>query len=150
MRAVRRFSLAGIEAISVTGNMHSFFLVCQEGQPITDIIHGRMSGGAGGLQGGLSYVWRVCQWFLNPGFHYQVQGEFRLCCDYPRFTLLEKQESGGQRGFAGCSLHFCPRPRLSTRLIHGSAPTEGAGITDHSLAHSSGLKDPWKRKKLEP
>ena len=113
------FSLAEIEAISVTGNMHSFF-----GRAANHRYHhGRMSGWRSTGMGCpmLSMSMRLS----NPGFPPSVQGEFRHAVT----TLLHLLETGlGAKGFAGCSLHL-PRPhcpRLST-----SAPTEGAGITDH-------------------
>ena len=143
------FSLAEIEAISVTGNMHSFFLV-REGQPITDIITWQDERVLEEHRDGLSYVEYVNETFKPRFSRYQ----YRVSSGYAVTTLLHLLETGslGAKGFAGCSLHFAP-DLIVHELIHGSAPTEGAGITDHSLAHSSGLYDlegkNWNRDLIE-
>lgn len=129
------FDLSEIKAVSVTGNMHSFYLI-REGQPITDIITWQDERVLEEYRDGLSYVE-----FVNENFRPWFSSfQHRASSGYAVTTLLHLLESGslGAQGFAGCSLHFAP-DFIVHELIHGPAPMEGAGITDHSLAHSSGL-----------
>ncbi len=129
------FDLSEVKAVSVTGNMHSFFLV-REGRPITDIITWQDERVLEEYKDGLSYVEYVNETY-RPWFS---KYQHRVSSGYAVTTLLYLLASGilGAEGFAGCSLHFAP-DFIVHELIRGPVPIEGAGVTDHSLAHASGL-----------
>ena len=130
------FGLSEIEAVSVTGNMHSFFLV-RNGKPITDITTWQDERVLEKYRDGLSYVD-----FINKTFSpFFSSYQHSVSSGYAVSTLLHLLDSADvlvEGSFAGCSIHFAP-DFIVQELIGNFSYTGDRAITDHSLAHSSGL-----------
>ena len=130
------FDLCKVEAISITGNMHSFFLV-RDGQPITNIITWQDERVLEEYRDGMSYVEFINRTYKPLFSTYQ----HRVSSGYAVTTLLHLLDSDlvlSKRGFTDCSIHFAPDFVAQELMGHFSYARHTA-ITDHSLAHSSGL-----------
>ncbi|ABX32292.1 carbohydrate kinase FGGY [Petrotoga mobilis SJ95] len=122
------FDLKGTKAISVTGNMHSFFLV-KDNTPITNIITWQDQRALEKNENGITYVdyinknykslFSKFQYFLSPG--------------YAVTTLLPLQKFLRTSGF---SLHFAPD--FIVKKLTGDTTYDSIPI-DPTIAHSSGF-----------
>lgn len=124
------FNLNEVEAITITGNMHSFFLVKND-TPITNIITWQDQRSLEKYKDNESYIE-----YINKNYR-ELFSKFQhyLTPGYAVTTLLPLSQI---IDFKGCSLHFAPEFLLKELL--GDKPYSEIP-TDHSFAHSSGFYD---------
>lgn len=122
------FDLKGTEAISITGNMHSFFLV-KDNIPITNIITWQDQRALEKNENGISYVDYINRNYKSLFSKFQ----YLLSPGYTVTTLLPLQKLINT---AGCSLRFAPD--FIVKKLIGDTPYDSLPI-DPSIAHSSGF-----------
>lgn len=122
------FDLKGTEAISVTGNMHSFFLV-KDNIPITNIITWQDQRALEKNENGISYLDYINGNYksLFSKFQYLVSPGYAVTTLLPLQKLINT---------AGCSLRFAPD--FIVKKLIGDTPYDSIPI-DPSIAHSSGF-----------
>lgn len=123
------FDLEKVEALAVTGNMHSFFLV-KDDQIITNIITWEDKRALEEYMKGVSY-----SDYINSNYkHLFSRFQYSVVPGYAVTTLLNLSK---YLNLEGCSIHFAPdfivKELLGNTIPYISIPT------DYSLAHSSGL-----------
>jgi len=122
------FNLAEVEAVSITGNMHSFFLV-KNNKPVTNIITWQDERVLENYKDGVSYVSYINNNFKSLFSKYQ----HLVSSGYAVTTLLYLLNLNN---IDGCSIHFAPD--FIIKELIGKKSYEDI-FTDYSLAHSSGL-----------
>ncbi|NMB26347.1 MAG: hypothetical protein GX986_12535 [Firmicutes bacterium] len=130
------FDLSEVKAVSVTGNMHSF-LLARHGKPITDIITWQDERVLDEYLKGQSYVDFINETYGEYFSRYQPM----VSSGYAVTTLLhllDTEENLKGSGLTDCSLHFAP-DFIVQELIGNETYAVDRALTDHSLAHSSGL-----------
>lgn len=124
------FDLTEVAALAVTGNMHSFFLV-RDNEVVTNIITWQDERALEEYRGGMSYVDYINNNFapLFSKYQYLVSPGYAVTSLLPLMNSIDIKD---------CSLHFAPDFIIKELL--GEIPFRDI-LTDHSLAHSSGLYD---------
>ncbi len=123
------FDLKGTEAISITGNMHSFFLV-KDNIPITNIITWQDQRALEKNENGISYVDYINRNYKSLFSKFQ----YLLSPGYAVTTLLPLKKF---MDTSGCSLNFAP-DFIVKELMGDTTPYDSIPI-DPSIAHSSGF-----------
>ncbi len=124
--------LTGIEAISITGNMHSFFLV-KNNQPVSNIVSWQDERVLETYKRGLSYLDYINNRFDSLFSRYQ----FSVSSGYAVSTLFY-MINDDDLAVKNSSIHFALD--FIIKELMGDIPYDDI-IIDHSIAHSSGLYD---------